>query len=641
MRYSLFSAVLMLCCASAAHAADTYNPATKQLSIPALVIGNASYSNVVVNVGSVLSDQQGAPDGSADTDNPTNEELTIPAVNVGAKTYTNVLITVASLVSIGSANWIDSYDAANGQLRISSIQVGSATYNNVLITVGSILGATGGMPNNAGDQYSPANRELIISAVQLDSHIYTNVAITVDGIVSLGAASRFNDAPVQGLCYSTSPSASATASATNVYGEYLYDAGDVVAFWIDGSGGGCAGTSTNTSTSVVLGYLTPTGSQTSVLAFAGGLEAAATLTALNVGNASLMNVSGLQLLSSDAANLSKYIKEEGYALPASANGSVDTFFSAVQADTLVAADFAAPAFVTHVAPNASSTNSVLGNTVAGHLLATFAGLPNQPTSITVPAGGRLRFSLATSRFTCPVCTLPATVYTGDSASFVYLDGHGHVTQFNNPGTDVITTAILPIRRNPGLIQSMKTSFQSPLTGTSAFNGATYSFSYSLTENYFDGTTSLGSSPAPFTITYTSGTENGRVFRTGFSAVDSVDLTPVTLAMLAGKTIATPANGCPNNENVLTFVGTGAGPSSVTYSQSCGDLLPVTLVPSAIPGVLEGTDTSGYIIYLGVFGSGLAAGAQFVLIQESAGSLGSNGNGNPYQWKISGPIISVN
>jgi hypothetical protein len=392
---------------------------------------------------------------------------------------------------------------------------------------------------------------------------------------------------------------------------------------------------------VVLGYLTPTGSESAALGLAGGLEAAATLTALNVGSASLMNVSGLLLQSSDAANLSKFIKKEGYFLPASANSSVDNFFSGVQADTVMASDSAAPAFVTRVAPNASTTNSVLGNTVGGDLLTTFGGLPNQPTSITVPPGGRLRFSLATSRFTCPVCSVPATVYTGESASFVYLDAQGHVTQFNNPDTDVITTSNLADQTQSGTYTVNENVLSKSLTGTSAFNGASYSFSYSLAENYFDGTTSLGSSPAPFTITYTSGTENGAVFRTGFSAVDSVGLTPLALAMLAGKTIATPAIGCPNNENVLTFVGNGAGPSSVTYSQSCGDLLPVTLVPSAIPGVLEGTDSSGYIIYVGLFGSGLVVGAQFVLIQESAGSLGSNGNGNPYQWQISGPIISVN
>jgi hypothetical protein len=76
-----------------------------------------------------------------------------------------------------------------------------------------------------------------------------------------------------------------------------------VLFWVDGSGGGCTGTSSSTPTSVLLGLLTPTGSQTSVLVFSGGLEAAATLTALNVGGATLMNVGGLVLLSPDAANL--------------------------------------------------------------------------------------------------------------------------------------------------------------------------------------------------------------------------------------------------------------------------------------------------------------------------------------------------
>jgi hypothetical protein len=640
LRYSLFSAVLMLCCTAVVHAADSYDTVNRQLSIPALVIGSASYSNVVVTVNSVLGIQDGAPVGSVDTYNPANQQLTIPAVTVGPTTYTNVLVTVATLVSIGNANWIDSYNPANNQLRISSIQVGSATYSNVVITVGSILGATSGMPNNAGDQYSPANRELIISAVQLNSHVYTNVSIVVGDVVSFGAASRFNDAPVQGLCYSTSPSASATASATNVYGEYLYDAGDVVAFWIDGSGGGCVGTSTATSTSVVLGYLAPTGSQTSVLAFAGGLEAAATLTALNIGSVTTMSVSGLRLLASDAANLSKFIKDEGYALPASANGSLDTFMHGVQADTVLASDSAAPVFVTPVAANAATKTTVLGNTVAGDLLTSFAGLPNQPTSITVPPSGQLKFSLATSRYTCPICSAPETVYTGDSATFLYLDGQGHATQISNPGTDVITTGNLADKTESGTYSIVGNVLSKSLTGTSALNGYTYSFNYALRANYSDSTTLLGSSSSPFSIAYTDGPYAGGVFSTGITMVDSVDLTPLTLSMIAGKTVTTPAPGCPDNENVLTFVGTGAGPSSVTFNQSCGGL-PVTLVPSVIPGLLEGTDSSGFIIYIGLFGPGLATGSQFVLIQESAGSLGSNGNGNPYQWQVNGPIISVN
>jgi hypothetical protein len=638
LRYSLFSVVLLLCCAAAVHAADSYDTANGQLSIPALVIGSASYSNVIVTVDSVLSIQEGAPVGSVDTYTPANQQLAIPAVTVGSKTYTNVLITVKSLVSIGSANWIDTYNPGSGQLRISSIQVGSAIYSNVVITVGSILGVASGMPNNAGDQYSPANRELVISAVQLNSHVYTNVSIIVGEVVSFGAASRFNDAPVQGLCYSTSPSATATASTTNVNGEYLYDAGDVVTFWIDGSGGGCAGTSSDGSTSVMLGYLRPTGSQTSVLAFAGGLEAAATLIALNIGSVTTMNVSGLRLLASDAANLSKFIKNEGYALPASASGSLDTFMHGVQADTVLASDSAAPGFVTPVAANAATTTTVLGNTVAGDLLTSFAGLPDPPTSITVPPTGQLKFSLATSRYTCPICPAPETVYTSDSATFLYLDGQGHATQISNPGTDVITTANLADKTETGTYSIAGNVLSKSLTGTAALNGYTFSFTYALRANYTDSATLLGSSSSPFSIAYTDGPYRGGVFSSGITMVDSVDLAPVTLSMIAGKTVTTSANGCPNNENVLTFV--AAGPSSVTFNQSCGGL-PVTLIPSVMPGILEGTDSSGYIIYVGILGSGLLAGSQFVVIQESAGSLGANGNGNPYQWEIGGQIISVN
>jgi hypothetical protein len=312
----------------------------------------------------------------------------------------------------------------------------------------------------------------------------------------------------------------------------------------------------------------------------------------------------------------------------------------VKADTVLASGDAAPTFVTPVASNPSMNTSVLGNTVAGNLLSSFGSLPGQPTTISIPSSGQLKFTVATSRYTCPLCAALTTVYSSASASFLYFDGHGHVTQINNPGTDVITTANLADETQSGTYTINENILSKSLTGTSAFNGDTYSFTYAITANYADATTLLGSSPSPFTFTYTSGPNSGRVFRTGISVLDSIDLTPVTLSMLPGKTIATGATGCPNSENVLTFVGVGSGPSSVTMSQSCGGL-PVTLTQSAIPGLPEGTDTSGYIDYVGLSGSGLVAGAQFIQIQESAGSLGANGNGNSFQWNIGSPIISVN
>ena len=69
-------------------------------------------------------------------------------------------------------------------------------------------------------------------------------------------------------------------------------------------------------------------------------------------------------------------------------------------------------------------------------------------------------------------------------------------------------------------------------------------------------------------------------------------------------------------------------------------LPLILTTSAVPGLIEGTDTSGYIIYVGLAGSGLVLGARFVLIRESAGSLGSSGNGDPYQWDVGSQILSM-
>jgi hypothetical protein len=173
----------------------------------------------VVTPGSVLSVHGGGANGSVDTYNPALKQLTIPTVHVGAKTYTNVLITVASLVSIGSANWVDTYYSANGLLHLASVQVGSANNNNAFIMVGSIVSVRGGMPTVSEDTYNGANRQLTIPAVQVGNHIFTNALITVAGVVSAGAASRFNDAPVQGLCYGSRPSATGTAATTSINGQ--------------------------------------------------------------------------------------------------------------------------------------------------------------------------------------------------------------------------------------------------------------------------------------------------------------------------------------------------------------------------------------------------------------------------------------
>ena len=52
---SLFTSVSLAICSTSLMATDTYDPATNQLSIPSVKVGSATYSNVVVTVGSVIS----------------------------------------------------------------------------------------------------------------------------------------------------------------------------------------------------------------------------------------------------------------------------------------------------------------------------------------------------------------------------------------------------------------------------------------------------------------------------------------------------------------------------------------------------------------------------------------------------------
>ena len=184
---ALLATLLVLTCATEAHSADSYNPANKQLTISTVIIGSASYSDVVIAVGSILSGPTGAsPDGNQDTYNPSNGELTVQSVTVGSSHYFNVVVKVAGLISIGGVTGADSY--SNADLTIASVQLlGGSTYNNVVISVGRIVGVAGGMPALSQDVYNSADGQLKIPAVQFGATVYTNVSITVGKILSVGA----------------------------------------------------------------------------------------------------------------------------------------------------------------------------------------------------------------------------------------------------------------------------------------------------------------------------------------------------------------------------------------------------------------------------------------------------------------------
>ncbi len=167
--------------------ADSYNAASRELTIPTLVIGGARYSNVSVTVENIITPPSGtSPDGSTDSYDPVTGQLTVQSVRVGSGTFYNAVVSLSALDSIGAASGIDTYSSGNNQLTIPAVQVqGGAAFRNVIITVGAIKSVSGGMPKFTSDQYTPATKELLIPVVQAYGHIYTNVLITVGTVVSV------------------------------------------------------------------------------------------------------------------------------------------------------------------------------------------------------------------------------------------------------------------------------------------------------------------------------------------------------------------------------------------------------------------------------------------------------------------------
>jgi hypothetical protein len=183
---SALTLLLFMAVTGVAGATDTYTPASRQLAIPALTIGGATYADAVVTIAGIVSGPSGsAPNGTQDSYSPASRQLTAPSVRVGSKIYDNAVATVGSLVSVGSVIGADSYDGKN--LTIPFVQVdGGVVYRNVVVTVRKVVSAGGGMPTQPWDTYSSAGSQLAIPAVQYNGHVYTNVIATVANVQSFG-----------------------------------------------------------------------------------------------------------------------------------------------------------------------------------------------------------------------------------------------------------------------------------------------------------------------------------------------------------------------------------------------------------------------------------------------------------------------
>jgi uncharacterized repeat protein (TIGR03803 family) len=164
---------LGLVCLGEAHAVDSYSGGL--LTIPTLQAGTATYSNVVVQIGSIITAPSGTgPNGSVDTYSPIDNEITVQSVVVGQTTYYNAVASVKALVSIGGVSGADSYNAATGQITLSAVQYNDAIYTGVIITPGAILSTGGGMPANTMDVYDGQSGQLTLPAIQVGAKVYTN-----------------------------------------------------------------------------------------------------------------------------------------------------------------------------------------------------------------------------------------------------------------------------------------------------------------------------------------------------------------------------------------------------------------------------------------------------------------------------------
>ena len=96
----------------AVYAADTYNHVNNQLTIPAVVLGDTIYRDVVITVGPILtvggsnqdSNYPAKPNTTPDSYDPYKNQLTIPNVSAYGFVYYDVVINVGTVLSVGSSS---------------------------------------------------------------------------------------------------------------------------------------------------------------------------------------------------------------------------------------------------------------------------------------------------------------------------------------------------------------------------------------------------------------------------------------------------------------------------------------------------------------------------------------------------------
>ncbi len=120
----------------AVHATDTYNHVNNQLSIPAVVLADTIYRDVVITVGPVLtvggssldSKYPTKPADTMDSYDPYKNQLTIPSVSAYGFVYYDVVVNVGTVLSVKSSEPKNKDIACTEQSSVSSLNA-SPIYN--------------------------------------------------------------------------------------------------------------------------------------------------------------------------------------------------------------------------------------------------------------------------------------------------------------------------------------------------------------------------------------------------------------------------------------------------------------------------------------------------------------------------------
>ena len=180
LRSALPAALLLTAGPGVGRAADTY--VNGVLTIPSVIIGNADYTNLVVDVQSIAVPPTAISVALLPGDiwNPVTAELYAATANVGPTSYYNGVGRIGNLVSIGSVAGADTY--AGGSLQLPAVQVlGGSVYTGVQVAVApqDIQGVAGGMPQVRQNVYDPTTHQLTVPVAAFNGRYYTNVTATV------------------------------------------------------------------------------------------------------------------------------------------------------------------------------------------------------------------------------------------------------------------------------------------------------------------------------------------------------------------------------------------------------------------------------------------------------------------------------